>query len=65
MGSVGISPGKRLAHEPYHGDSEKEAEGRERELASDLQLPLPLEERYITDHDRAATYGMRMLLRSL
>ncbi len=65
MGSVGFSPKGLVVHELYHADSEKEAAGREHELLSDQFRALSLEERYISDHDRAATYGMRMLMRSL
>ncbi|MEN3110570.1 hypothetical protein ACFONG_09375 [Uliginosibacterium paludis] len=65
MGSVGFSPKSLVVHEPFHADSEKEAEGFVQELVADRLQTLSLDERYISDHDRVEAYGMRMLLRSL
>jgi hypothetical protein len=56
---------RRVTHQVFRGDSEKESEGQADELATARAQSLTLEERYISEHGSAETYGMRMLMRSL
>lgn len=56
---------RRIMHEIFFGDSDWEKWGREQELAPENAEYLPLEDRYISEHGKVETYGMRMLMRSL